>query len=689
MVEDATQQMTQDRMVVAESRLSNDPPLVVLIGSTGISCRWELRPRRDRIGPDRLRWTFGRGENMDFKFDSNKKRLSNYHFHIWATEDNPPTILVSDVSTNGTHLNNVRLLKKQNSVLVNGDVLSVGVGVEEDTVTMVVSIPSHPTSSATDNGIHQRYQLGELLGQGAFAQVRVAIERETGTKFAMKLIEKRKIVAGVSVEREIEILKTVQNPHIVCLHEFLEDERYYYLVMDYVAHGDLMDYVQKYSYIDEDTSREIIRQVLEGVAYVHAIGISHRDIKPENILIAECDPVKVKIADFGLAKFANAGTFLKTFCGTLSYLAPEVLACRLSGIDSGYSSLVDIWSVGCLAYVILTGYMPFNAQTQEELHKSVLHGDYLKEPLYQARISTECREFLSTLLEVDVGKRPSASEALKLPWLACKGTSISSPIDEMAKAASRETQGSPQFPSRFSDVPHLEPDSGGDSDQDSIHAKVHADEVASQMPAPNSLNGVRDFGLYASTGVPPGTWLVLATRPNSVPFKDVYVTCDSITVGRYASSEIDLVVNDSRVSRLHCKIQRIFKPEGYEIWLTDFSTNGCYINGVRSPARPCTTRISNQTVLALFADRDDNVSRYLGFDFRIIGPGFIPGPEKLVIRDIFPQDRELLRLLHGRKLPEMAQKRKAQVLGSNAKRIQSRDPSSHQSDKQMSSGSFL
>ncbi|ODQ56656.1 hypothetical protein WICANDRAFT_98271, partial [Wickerhamomyces anomalus NRRL Y-366-8] len=222
------------------------------------------------------------------------------------------------------------------------------------------------------------------------------------------------------VSRELEILRRLDHPGIVRLRGFYEDDDSYYLVMEFVPGGDLMDFVAAHGAVGEEAAKEICKQILQAIQYVHSLEISHRDLKPDNILIAQDDPVLVKITDFGLAKISDTGTFMKTFCGTLAYVAPEVIDGRLSKItDSNkYSSLVDMWSLGCLVYVILTAHLPFSGSTQDQLYKQIQQGSYHEPPLKEAGVSKEARSFLDSLLQVDPRFRLTASAALSHPWIA-------------------------------------------------------------------------------------------------------------------------------------------------------------------------------------------------------------------------------------------------------------------------------
>ena len=361
-------------------------------------------------------WKFGRDKQCDVWL-GHSKRISKVHFVIWVNGKDD-TVLIKDVSTNGTMLNRIKLTKNQGYILAQGDEITAGMGVTEDIITFVVFLPRRPRSTP-EEGIHALYDLRSgVLGQGAFAVVKRAVERATGDHYAVKIIDKKKVMSGMAVQREIDILKKIQHNNIVSLKAFFEDSRSYYLVMDLVEGGDLMDFVTNNGPIPEDATREIARQVFTAVAYMHSISISHRDIKPDNILIAQDEPVIVKVSDFGLAKIAKSGTHLQTFCGTLAYLAPEVLARKHDNTKSiVYSDKVDIWSIGCMLYVLLTGYLPFPQNTQHALYRSILAGDFSTETLKEHVVSDEGINFIKTILQVDPNIRPSAADALKLPWL--------------------------------------------------------------------------------------------------------------------------------------------------------------------------------------------------------------------------------------------------------------------------------
>ncbi|ODQ77874.1 hypothetical protein BABINDRAFT_163249 [Babjeviella inositovora NRRL Y-12698] len=385
-------------------------------------------------------WTFGRNAGSDFPLPKGSSRLSNHHFKAWysLTDRN---LMLQDVSTNGTYINNTRMVKGTNYIVNQGDEIAVGVGVPEDVLRFIVVFnpnPVEPPKTRTaDEGIHRHYIIRkEIVGQGAFATVKKAIERATGKTYAVKIINKRKVLTtgGTAiVARELAILEKLDHPGIVRLQASYEDADNYYLVIEFVPGGDLMDFVAAHGAVGEEAAREIARQILHAIEYVHALGISHRDLKPDNILIMLDDPVQVKITDFGLAKVSDQNSFMKTFCGTLAYVAPEIVLgkkpARRKGIQpqaqrQHYSSLVDMWSLGCLVFVILTAHLPFSGLTQDDLFKQIKSGVYHQSLLTEHGVSGPGRGFLESLLKVDPMERITATQALQHPWIVNENDSV-------------------------------------------------------------------------------------------------------------------------------------------------------------------------------------------------------------------------------------------------------------------------
>ncbi|QLL30963.1 hypothetical protein HG536_0A07780 [Torulaspora globosa] len=579
-------------------------------------------------------WSFGRNPACDYHM-GHITRLSNKHFKILLGEDG--NLLLRDCSTNGTWLNGQRVEKDRNQILSQGDEITVGVGVPEDTLTLVVfinekfkqaleqtrlnglrnnldeigsksrlqsssGVNSHRTGVFVDFSIKD-----EVVGQGAFATVKKAVERSTGKTFAAKIISKRKVMGNMDgVTRELDVLRKLNHPRVVRLKGFYEDEEFYYLLMEFVSGGDLMDFVAAHGSVGEDAGREITRQVLEGVKYIHSQGISHRDLKPDNILIEQDDPVLVKITDFGLAKVQGNGTFMKTFCGTLAYVAPEVIAGK-SGAEENevrneYSSLVDMWSMGCLVYVILTGHLPFSGSTQEQLYKQIKKGSYHEGPLRDFRISEEAKDFIDSLLQVDPNARPTAEKALQHPWIrmaqvtssyGCPSqVSLSQSLSQQRALENMDDAQLEFIKAQRKMQNQLEQPKQSQGFKVPNHAPMRYTQPIA--PANESIeliqsNSAIPNGIKKKGG---GKFLTLRPLPDSKVQESVEIKqgVNPFFVGR--SDDCNCKIEDNRLSRVHCFILKKRHAVGnsiYEspaqglddVWYCHSGTNVSYLNNIK------------------------------------------------------------------------------------------------------------
>ncbi|KAH0608285.1 uncharacterized protein H6S33_002337 [Morchella sextelata] len=310
------------------------------------------------------------------------------------------------------------------------------------------------------------YKIMEIIGAGAFATVKRAVIKKTGEVFAVKMIQKRAFANQANggktsgMRKEVEILQKLNHPNIVSCSACFEDPAHIYIVMEYVGGGDLNQYLKRNEYMPEDMVQEVSRQVLNGIKYVHSMRISHRDLKPDNILIASEEPLMIKISDFGLAKMIQSEeTFLKTFCGTMLYLAPEVYPGYATAMvvgggsfkrkrnpreDAGredalgakgrrrYSEAVDMWSLGCVIHMLLTGKPAFEGKNQDDMLKLILRG--FRNTAHLDRVlGRGCdvvKDFLGRLLQVDPINRMMEAEALDHEWLKMGSDRSSSSMEE-------------------------------------------------------------------------------------------------------------------------------------------------------------------------------------------------------------------------------------------------------------------
>nr|CAG8587692.1 11466_t:CDS:2 [Entrophospora candida] len=211
---------------------------------------------------------------------------------------------------------------------------------------------------------------------------------------------------------ELDILKKVHHKYITSLHDLYETKDGVYIITDLASGGELFNQLLlKGSYTEEDAAN-LLKQLLEGVQYLHDLDIVHRDLKPENLLFKDkSDEADIMITDFGLSKILKSeDDVLLTACGTPGYIAPEVL------LQAGYGKPVDIWSIGVIMYTMLCGYTPFWGEDQPALFESIMSGEYEYEEEYWSEISDLAKDLIDKLLTYEPHKRITVHEALKHPW---------------------------------------------------------------------------------------------------------------------------------------------------------------------------------------------------------------------------------------------------------------------------------
>uniref|UniRef100_A0A0G4F4B8 Calmodulin n=1 Tax=Chromera velia CCMP2878 TaxID=1169474 RepID=A0A0G4F4B8_9ALVE len=211
------------------------------------------------------------------------------------------------------------------------------------------------------------YKVYEPVGHGKFSTVYRAVHKRTETEFAIKMIDKSRVSARDRelLRSEMAIIRLLRHPHVIHLHEILDTKKHLYIVMELVRGGMLHDLLVKTGNggLPELFVNRIVRQLLQTVLYLHSCGIVHRDLKPENILLTEQSAhADVKITDFGLSTLISPQELLLQPCGTLAYVAPEVLRME------GYDHRADIWSVGVICYLMLRGKLPFSVSVGGVCH---------------------------------------------------------------------------------------------------------------------------------------------------------------------------------------------------------------------------------------------------------------------------------------------------------------------------------
>lgn len=252
------------------------------------------------------------------------------------------------------------------------------------------------------------YVFGKVLGQGSFAKVRVAWHKLTGRQVAIKTYEKAKLKDANQwrrIQQEIRLMEKLNNSRVIRMFECIESPKRIHIVMEFLGGNNLCSYVKSKRRLCEDEAKEIFSQLINSVDYIHGMNVIHRDIKLENVIF---DENKVtKLVDFGFGVF-NRDKKLHVFCGTPSYMAPEIVKRK-----DYHGKAVDIWSLGIVLYALLVGRFPFCAKTYPELYKKIAKGVFqIPEDL-----SPEARDLIQNILVVDVEKRFTLRKIKDHPWM--------------------------------------------------------------------------------------------------------------------------------------------------------------------------------------------------------------------------------------------------------------------------------
>lgn len=265
---------------------------------------------------------------------------------------------------------------------------------------------------------------GEKLGYGSFSIVCVCVDKKSRIRKALKIIARQplstphnpkegEILPATMARDEISILRSLNHPNVIRLTDFYESEEALFIVTELCGGGELFESLVKRTSFFELDAKYIMRNIMEGVAYLHKHRITHRDLKPENILLKnENDITKgIMISDFGLAKIMPEDGLLLTACGSPQYVAPEVL------LGMGYDTMVDIWSCGVIAFALLCGYTPFFSTDVQTLLRRVVTLEYHFDSRFWTTQSELAKDFIRRCL-CDKSERITAAQALEHPWLA-------------------------------------------------------------------------------------------------------------------------------------------------------------------------------------------------------------------------------------------------------------------------------
>lgn len=337
-----------------------------------------------------------------------KKRVNKNKQVIHSKENKLEEKNSGDVDTNKEKID---ILNIDN--ITDAEVLQYNVGLKS-------------TGGSLFQDIRKIYKFKDVLGGGHFGTVRVAIKRgeENKRKYAIKSISKKNLSEKDldDLVKEVEIISSLDHPNIIKFFETYHDEFYFHIVMELCSGKEVFDKIVEEDSLTEAKVANIIYKVISAINYCHAKGITHRDIKPENILFENTEPdADIKLIDFGLSRKYNSHEKMHTILGTPYYVAPEVL-------KGDYDEKCDVWSIGAISYIMLSGVPPYTGKTNNEIFKKIVNEEVTFDKSKWKKISNEAKDFIKACMTKNPEKRFSAEKTLEHPWfksLHCEQDSTS------------------------------------------------------------------------------------------------------------------------------------------------------------------------------------------------------------------------------------------------------------------------
>ena len=261
------------------------------------------------------------------------------------------------------------------------------------------------------------YEMLDDLGEGIFGSVKLGVEKKTKERVAIKIIKKKKAKPSdiELVRTEIDVMKLCHHPNVVHLLDHFENAEYIFIVMEYIRGGRLTDYMKEKKFnFTEKRAAELIYEIAVGVKYLHKYGIIHRDLKPDNIMLTEAnDRGHIKIMDFGLSKILGKKEKTSDGFGTLTFVSPEVL------IRKPYNKEIDIWSIGVILYLMLSGDLPFDDEEDDEqkIAKSIVFNEVEFPQKKFGNKSKEVIDLIKRCLTKEPKDRIKVDEIIKSDWI--------------------------------------------------------------------------------------------------------------------------------------------------------------------------------------------------------------------------------------------------------------------------------
>jgi len=432
------------------------------------------------------------GRHPDCQIVVSDKRASSKHIRIYR--DDAFRYFIEELSQNGAWCNDHRMMKGDTRALQHGDAISVCVhhldktpgqmpfaayyfrlvdhpsddkdedpkdhfaepvapsAVEKGMTVRSSSAAKEPTGTSrtvNEQWVSENWDMRVVLGSGNFSEVRlgVQVKKPGSEKCAVKVIDKKRFYtfqskrdSQLSLQSEAEMLMSLNNPGIIRIYEWFETEDKLFIAMEFLGGGDLLQFILEHGCFSEAAARRLFKDIAGAVEFLHDRNIVHRDLKPENILLTckNVQEMRPKLADFGLARKNMKTKDCKTFCGTPHYFAPEVINTfrdRDAGQAAGYGKQVDMWSLGVILYIMLSGIPPFE---EDGLYEQILDGRYEFDVHEWTKVSLEAKELVRQLMTVNPKDRLTIQQTMSHKWFTVEQSPT--PPDHGVKAGGEVRQ---------------------------------------------------------------------------------------------------------------------------------------------------------------------------------------------------------------------------------------------------------
>jgi len=448
----ATQtQATQVFTVVSQPVVTG--PDAVLMAIAG------AEPKEFQFHPETKEVFIGRHPSCGVQ--ASDKHVSSLHFRIYR--DDQQRFFVEELSSSGCFINNQLVKKNEHRALRHGDAIKIAPNAttespfasfilqdrvqvmtkhSENGASIVAKGMTMATGSSSDrpkgegnvegmlNGktedwVARNWDIRHELGSGNFSAVRLGVDvKDKGRQYAMKMVDKKNFLqfqqkreSVLELHDEANTMMSLKHPNIVRCYLWFQTEAHLYMALELVQGGDLLHCLLDDGAFPENQAARLFNQICDAVRYLHTEKqLVHRDLKPENILLTtkDRDTMVPKLADFGLARTNMKSRDCRTFCGTPNYFAPEVITSFSSDSKSaGYGKQVDMWSLGVILYILLSGIPPFE---EEQLYRQIVEGKYEFDVEEWNCITLEAKGFVKQMMTVDPVERINIHQALDHPW---------------------------------------------------------------------------------------------------------------------------------------------------------------------------------------------------------------------------------------------------------------------------------